>query len=84
MVLVDGVIVHSGVSARLVPVSWAQVGEVMAVRKMSEGKWRRSLPEEDRASFIVTENVYVVILLTTSLPLPVNDPVNVVAIAVSA
>ena len=82
IVLDNKFITHKGLSIMFVPVILAHA---VAFDPMLTyvGNLIRILPLELNPSFIVIEKVYEVILFTTSLPLPVKDPLIVVAIGVS-
>ncbi len=74
-------ITQTGVSIKLVPVIVAHEVELDPI-EISLGNRILILPVELKGSFILIENVYDVILLTISEPLPVKDPVKEVATAV--
>ena len=74
---------QTGFSIRFVPVRVAHAVEFEPIETY-DGSRIRILPLELKGSFIVIENVYDVILLTTSVPLEVNDPAKVVETEVKA
>lgn len=82
IILVVGLTVHIGASAREVPISCAHVEVDIDANETYVENLILILPLDVKGSLIVTLIVYVVILLTTSVPLDVNAPVNVVATAV--
>ena len=82
IVLDNKFITQNGLSIMFVPVILAHAVAFDPIITYA-GNLIRILPLELNPSFIVIENVNDVILFTTSLPLPVKDPLIVVAIGVS-
>ena len=80
IVLESKLITHNGVSIMLVPV---RVPHAVAFEPIDTyvGNLIRIFPFGLNASLIVIVKVNDVILLTTSLALPLKDPLNVVALA---
>ena len=75
-------ITQIGLSIMLVPVKLPHAVAFDPIWTYA-GSLIRIFPLGLNASLIMIENVYDVILFTTSLPLPVSDPLNVVEIGVN-